>query len=178
MNAIKLLKEQHAKVQKLFGEIRGTESADEKKRLADELADLLSVHATIEERHFYPRVMTHDTQERLREAVEEHLGSKRLVGDLMQCDPRDPQYMAKVVVLDKEITRHVFEEEGVLFKRAESLLASSELEDLGNAMMWTAQELRSHGAPRDLIPFETSAPAPLPPIAPEEGAGKVKAAPR
>jgi hypothetical protein len=172
MNAIKLLQEQHEEVRRLFGEIRATESADQKKKLADALADLVSVHAGIEEAHFYPRVMAPETQARLREAVEEHLGAKRLLGDLMQCDPRDPQYMAKVAVLEKEIAHHVEEEEAVLFKRATALLPPDELEKLGNAMMWAAHELRAKGPPREVIPFETAAPAPLPPVAPQEGAGK------
>jgi hypothetical protein len=172
MNAIKLLEEQHTRVKDLFAEIHLTASADEKKRLSDELADLLSIHAAIEEHHFYPSALSEETQEQLREAVEEHLGAKRLLGDLMQCDPRDPQFMAKVVVLEKEIAQHVLEEEGVLFRLARTRIAPPDLEKLGNAMMSAARELRSKGPPRAAIPFETSAPAPLPPVAPQEGSGK------
>src|SRR5450755_3175808 len=131
MNAIQLLREQHSEVKSLFQKIQGTVSADEKKKLADSLADKLAIHATIEERHFYPRVMSRDTQQELRESVEEHLAAKRILGDLIQCDPRDPQYMAKVSVLEKEVTAHVLEEEKVLFARAESILEAQELENLG-----------------------------------------------
>jgi len=172
MNAITFLQEQHSKVKGLFAEIGATASADERKRLADDLADLVSIHSAVEERHFYPRLLTGATQDRIRESVEEHLGAKRLLADLMRSDPRDPQYPAKITVLEKEIAQHVREEEEMLFKQAETLLAPQDLETLGNAMMAMAQELRGKGSPRDSIPFETAAPAPLPPVAPQEGAGK------
>jgi hemerythrin superfamily protein len=117
--------------------------------------------------------MSPDTQEELREAVEEHLSAKRILGDLIQCDPRDPQYMAKVTVLEKEMAAHVMEEEGVLFKRAESILTAQDLENLGNAMASMARELRSKGSPRSAISEQTASPAPLPPVAPAEGAEKL-----
>ena len=40
---------------------------------SSELADKLAAHAAIEEKLFYPAVMTDDTEDKLLEATEEHL---------------------------------------------------------------------------------------------------------
>ena len=93
MNAIELLEQQHKQVKKLFEEIEEAESG-EKEELFDEVADALAVHAAIEEQHFYPATKDARTEELLHEAVEEHLAAKRIIADLLEMDPEDPQFDA------------------------------------------------------------------------------------
>ena len=98
MNALELLKEQHDEVEEMFEKIENV-TGPRKKALFEKLADALAVHATIEEKHFYPSVKAEQTEELLREAIEEHLSVKRLIADSMKCNPEDEQFDAKIAVL-------------------------------------------------------------------------------
>ena len=159
MTAIELLKQQHREVEKLFEKIEQAEG-DEKKSLADEISDKLAVHAAIEEQHFYPATKSARTEDLLREAVEEHLSAKRLIADLLDCQPDDDQFDAKITVLKEQIGHHVQEEEGELFPKVQKLFSKDELEDLAVVMEDAAQELEQ-GAPREKVPAETGAAAPI-----------------
>ncbi|HEY6051285.1 MAG TPA: hemerythrin domain-containing protein [Thermoanaerobaculia bacterium] len=160
MNAIELLEQQHREVEKVFEKIEKARS-DAKEELFDELADSLAVHAAIEEQHFYPATKDARTEELLQEAVEEHLSAKRVIADLLECEPSDPQFDAKVKVLQEQIDHHVEEEEEELFPKVQKMLSKDELEDLGMVMEDLAQELLEGGAPRQQVPAETGAAAPL-----------------
>jgi hypothetical protein len=98
------------------------------------------------------------TEQLLREAVEEHLSAKRLLADLIQTDPGDPQFDAKVKVLKEQIQHHVDEEESQLFPKVLNLISTQELEDLAVVMQDAAEELEQ-GEPREIIPLETRAPS-------------------
>ena len=62
MDAIKFLKQQHNEVEDLFEEFENSESDEEKQSLFEEIADDLAIHATIEERYFYPAVRAKQTE--------------------------------------------------------------------------------------------------------------------
>jgi hemerythrin-like domain-containing protein len=162
MNAVKLLKKQHRDVKKLFREAEAASSPERCRKLVEQISDQLAVHATIEEKIFYPGAMTEKSEDLLREAVEEHLGVKRIITDLLGDRPTDPQYPAKVTVLKEMIEHHVEEEEESLFPRTERALGDEVLEEMGSRMQAMAEELMSRGHPRDAVPSETKAPAPLP----------------
>jgi hemerythrin superfamily protein len=160
VDALKLLKTQHDEAKQLFKKIEKAEG-DEKGELFDELADALAVHATIEEKHFYPATKNARTEELLQEAVEEHLNAKRVIADLLEMSPSDEQFDAKVKVLQEMIEHHIEEEEGELFPKVKKLLSADELEDLGVVMEDMAEDLKAQGAPRENVPAETGAAAPL-----------------
>ena len=154
MNAIELLKQQHREVEKLF---KGIEKAgpDEKEKLFDELADALAVHAAIEEQHFYPATKDARTEELLQEAVEEHLSVKRIIADLLEMEPDDAQFDAKMTVLQEQVEHHVEEEEGELFPKVKKLLGKDALDALEQEMTATREELMEEGDPREAVPAET-----------------------
>ena len=152
MNAIKLLKQQHREVEKLFKQCEAAKSAAPREKAFNEIADALAVHGTIEEQHFYPGVKESQTEDILLESVEEHLEIKRAIADLLEMDADDDEYMAKVKVLQEDVEHHVEEEEGELFPKVEKLFDAEALEALGAAMEETAEELRREGNPRDAIP--------------------------
>lgn len=160
MNAIDLLKQQHDETKALLKKIEKAEGAA-KQKLFDEVADALAVHATIEEKEFYPATKSARTEELLEEAVEEHLSVKRLLADLLEMEPGDPQFDAKITVLQEQVLHHVEEEEGELFPKVKKLLSREQLEDLGAAMEVLAGDLKSGGAPRDALPGETGKAAPI-----------------
>lgn len=159
MNAIELLKQQHREVEDLFEKFESAPGA-QKQKIADAIADKLAIHASIEEQHFYPATKTARTEDLLREAVEEHLSAKRVIADILDTDPSDPQFTAKVKVLKEQIEHHVEEEETELFPKVQKLFSKDELEDLAVVMQDTAEDLEK-GAPREAVPGETGAPSPI-----------------
>ncbi|NTX04800.1 MULTISPECIES: hemerythrin domain-containing protein [Myxococcus] len=162
MNALDLLKQQHAEVKKLFTQYgKLPDHADAKRReLFEMIADRLSAHTTIEEQYFYPASKANDTEDLLREAVEEHLSAKRIIADLMEMEPHDEDFDAKMKVLQEQIEHHVEEEEGDLFKKVRKLVSKEQLEDLGLQMEEEFDELME-GEPRRQVPSETDKAAPL-----------------
>src|SRR5436305_1327575 len=161
MDAIKLLKEQHDEVEEMFAKIGKARDARKKQTLFEQLADALAVHAAIEEKHFYPSSKAPQTEGLLREAVEEHLSVKRLISDAMKSGPDDPQFEAKIKVLEEQVLEHAKEEEKDLFPKVRKLLSRDELDDLGTVMEDMVRELKEEGSPRMQVPSETGAPAPL-----------------
>ncbi len=160
MDAITMLENQHQEVKALFEKI-GKAKGEAKQPIFDQIADALAVHAAIEEKHFYPASKAARTEDLLREAVEEHLGVKRLLADLLELEPSDAQFDAKVQVLQEQVEHHVKEEEGELFPQARKVLSKDELEDLAVVMEDMAAELKSGGAPRMSVPGETASAAPI-----------------
>jgi len=161
MNAIKMLKQQHREVEKLFKQFESAKSAGPRQKAFEEIADALAVHATIEEKHFYPAVKKAQTEDILLEAVEEHLEIKRVIADLLEMDGGEDQFAAKVKVLQEDVEHHVEEEEGEMFPKVEKLFDDEQLEAIGALMDETQEQLKREGNPRDAIPGETDAAAPL-----------------
>ena len=161
MNAIKLLKQQHREVGELFEQLKKAKSAGPRLKHFEEIADALAVHATIEEKHFYPSVKKKQTEELLLESVEEHLAVKRVIADLMDLEADDPTFEAKAKVLKDLVEHHVEEEEKQLFPQVEKLIDKEELETIGAAMEATQAELLESGDPREAVPSETEKAAPI-----------------
>lgn len=161
MDAIELLKSQHREVEKIFEMIEKAKGGSEKAALFRDVANALAGHAKIEEEIFYPGVMKTDTQDLLREAVEEHLSVKRVISDLLATSADDESFDAKVKVLKEQVQHHVDEEEGELFPKVKKQFSSDELGDMGSAMEALFAELED-GEPRKDAPAETDAAASLP----------------
>ena len=154
MDAIKLLKEQHRMVEKLFSQLEEAEG-EEKADLFAQLADSFLVHCHIEEELFYPAVFEDRTEDDLREAVEEHLQAKRIIADMLDMDQEDEQWTAKCAVLKEDIQHHVKEEENELFPQVQKDFTKKRLDELGRQMNARASELQEEGEPRNLVFDET-----------------------
>jgi hemerythrin superfamily protein len=161
MNAIKLLKQQHRQVEALFKQLEKAKSARPRQKAFEQIADMLAVHAAIEERHFYPSVKRRGTEEILLEAVEEHLGVKRVIADMLELDASDETFEAKAKVLKDLVEHHVEEEEETLFPKVQKLLDTDELEAIGEEMATTMKRLLEEGSPRESVPSETERAASL-----------------
>jgi hemerythrin superfamily protein len=107
MNAIKFLETQHEEVSGLLEKAEKSKSPSARQKLFQKIGDALAVHATIEEKIFYPAVMAKKTEDVLLEAAEEHLSIKRVIADLMQLDGSDRTYHAKISVLMEDVEHHV-----------------------------------------------------------------------
>jgi hemerythrin superfamily protein len=159
MSAIDMLESQHREVEKLFAAFEKA-SGGKKREIFLQIADKLAVHATIEERHFYPAAKDDQTEELLEESVEEHLSVKRLLADMLDVED-DETLEAKMTVLKEQIEHHVEEEEKELFPQVKKRLDATTLDALEQEMTATQEELLSEGNPRDNIPDETAEAAPI-----------------
>ncbi len=157
MDALDLLSMQHREVEGLFEQLESTDDEDERLSCFAELANNLAAHAKIEETMFYPAMFNEDSEEILRESVEEHLAVKRIIADLLDMQPQDPQFMAKVKVLRDLVDHHVEEEEDELFPEIRGRELEN-LEDLGRKMQAQFEKLLE-GEPKDQVPRETHSAA-------------------
>lgn len=153
MDALKLLKQDHANVKTMFREFEelGDRAFAGKKKLADRICLELTRHAAIEEEIFYPalREASQDSEDQLDEALVEHASVKALVSQIAQMDSHDELYDAKVKVLGEYVNHHVKEEEGEMFAKARE--AKLDLATLGREMEARKEEV-------DAVPGEMPPP--------------------
>jgi len=160
VEATKLLKKQHGEVKDLFKQYQKAEEDSEKQELFEQIANDFAAHGEIEEKIFYPAVYVGQLKDKLKEAVEEHLAAKRVAADLLDMEPSDDQFDAKMKVLQELIEHHVEEEEGELFPLVQQNFAREELETLGEQMEQMFQQLQQD-EPREALPSETDHAPPL-----------------
>jgi hemerythrin superfamily protein len=162
IDALELLKEQHDEVEMLIEQIEASDDASEKEDLFREVADKLAAHSTMEEKLFYPSVMSAQTEELLVESTEEHLSVKRLLADMLDLDGDDPRFDAKLSVLKEQVRHHARdEEEGHLFPILRRMLSEDDRAALGNECLAMFEMLIEMGDPRMNVPNETEEAAQL-----------------
>jgi hemerythrin superfamily protein len=136
MDAISLLKKDHATVKELFEREEKLTKKDEAQRVSlfNQINEALTAHATIEEEIFYPAVKkarSEHVQDEVREAYEEHKQIKTLLAQIASIKPADETYDIKVKVLKEDVEHHVKDEESEMFPYAKKFLSSSRLKELG-----------------------------------------------
>jgi len=143
MDAIKLLKQDHANVKAMFKEYEelGDRAFAGKKKLADKICLELTRHAAAEEEIFYPAVRQagKENEDLVDEATVEHASAKALISQLSQMDPHDDLFDAKVKVLGEYIEHHVKEEETEMLPNAKK--AGLDLQALGEQMAARKEEI-------------------------------------
>jgi hemerythrin-like domain-containing protein len=149
VNAVKMLKADHDRVQELFKEFEAAgERAYEKKRgIAEEVFTELEIHTKLEEEIFYPAVQARtgkDGEELVAESLQEHHVVDVLMGEMRKLDPGNDEYQAKFQVLMENVEHHIEEEEGEMFPMASERLGDT-LDSLGAKMEERKQELQTSG---------------------------------
>lgn len=163
-DALELLTAQHDEVEDLISQIEDSDDPGEKADLFAQLADNLAAHATIEEKLFYPSVMTDATCSQLIESSEEHLVVKRLLADMMTLDADDDHFDAKLKVLKENVRHHAHdEEEDKLFPQVRRMFDADQLAALGNEMLAMFEDLMDQ-EPRRNVPAETREAAQINPM--------------
>jgi len=161
LDALDLLRAQHRAIDLLFRAIQSAKGAT-KSTSVRELADMLAVHATIEEWIFYPGVRSAGTEELLAESSEEHLAMKRTLADMLDEDVSGDAFDAKLSLLQEQVHHHAIEEEEAkLFPKVRAATDEDYRAALAGAMIALMVELQQKGAPRKTIPSETDEAAPL-----------------
>jgi hemerythrin superfamily protein len=146
-DAIALLTADHREVSDMFDEFEelGDRAKSSKKKLADKICKSLIVHTQIEEEIFYPAVRealkAKEDQDKLDEAIVEHQAAKDLIQQILEMDPEDDLYDAKVKVLGEEVEHHVEEEEKEMFPHVKK--SDLDLVALGQELAMRKQELQA-----------------------------------
>jgi hemerythrin superfamily protein len=137
-DAIAVLKADHRQVEAFFKEFEraGDTAYKTKRRLVDRIIVALSQHAAIEEEEFYPAVRTSDPAagDEVLEALEEHHIVKWELQELVDLDPKDERFTAKVTVLMENVRHHVREEEGELFPSVRAAMTRSQLREIAERL--------------------------------------------
>ena len=161
MDAIALLREDHANVKRLFKRFEGLgERAHKTKgKLAQQIIEELSVHAFIEEEVFYPAVreLVDDTEDLVLESFEEHHIVEWTLSELMDLEPRDERFDAKVTVLIELVREHIKEEEQEMFPQVRRALSRQELADLGERMETAKASAPTEPKPKAEVDERTTA---------------------
>lgn len=136
--AIQMLKDDHKTVDDLFKryEEAGEGAVEEKRTIRDRVVKELSIHAHIEEVVFYPatREARGETEDMVREALQEHAEAKQALQQLSALEPDDPQFDQVMTQLIKSVRHHVDEEENEMFPKVNEALSPQALSDLGDQL--------------------------------------------
>jgi hemerythrin superfamily protein len=140
MDALTLLKQQHREVDELFDRILRSDE-EEKITLLGQISEKLTIHATIEERHFYPFAQRVGIQDMVDRSLQEHAEVKQMIAELLQMKRNDPRIDRSVQRLMSSVQTHVKEEEDMLFPRLMSVASQEDLRGVGMEMQRTMDEL-------------------------------------
>ncbi|MEO7117932.1 MAG: hemerythrin domain-containing protein [Candidatus Limnocylindrales bacterium] len=137
MDAIALLKADHATMKKLLDEADKTTERGVKTReeLLGRIKRDLTAHEAIEEEIFYPALKEHPKAvDIVLEGYEEHHVVDLVMAELEQTPFDDETWGAKFTVMKENIEHHIEEEETDMFVKARNILDRDELLALGAAM--------------------------------------------
>jgi hypothetical protein len=148
MDALKLLKEDHDRVDEMFKRYDRMKEGDERKQqLLQTILEEVRVHAQVEEELFYPALSAlfeeggkDKERELIEEADVEHETVKWLMEQLEGEQSDEGMRDARVKVMGEYIRHHVEEEEGQIFKAAKKV--DLDLEELGRQMDARKRQLK------------------------------------
>ena len=154
-NGLKLLAQDHRRVEELFEQFEKASGAGAKQKLVQQICTELKVHAMIEEEIYYPAIRGKVEDDALDEAYVEHDSAKVLINELESAEPDEEFYDAKVKVLQELIEHHVKEEE----KQSDNLFqqtraADLDLEALGEQLAARKAELMALAESEGLPPAQ------------------------
>jgi hemerythrin superfamily protein len=146
LEATRLLEADHAEIGQLFEQyqqlVDDRADDDQRRALTEQICTLLVVHAAIEEEIFYPAARkASDEHEVLDEAEVGNELARVLIAKILEMDPGDALYDARVKVLGEHIDHHVQREEGELFAKCKSV--GMDLQALGAELADRKQALLS-----------------------------------
>jgi hemerythrin superfamily protein len=149
-DAIVVLKEDHARIRKLFKEFQqaGDGATKAKAAIVKRVIEELTVHTYLENEVMYPRVraLMPALEEDVLESYEEHHVADVLCFELSGMEADDERFAAKTTVLIESVTHHIDEEEQDRFPKIREGIGRKDLQDIGAAMV----ELRKT-APRSPV---------------------------
>jgi hemerythrin superfamily protein len=157
MDIVKLLTQDHAEVNNLFGRFGRSSKPETLKRLAKEIIHELSVHAAVEEQFVYPvlRLRVDGGNDLAHHAIDEHQEVKRLLADLERMDPAHAEFRSKMDRIIAAVREHVSDEEGDVLPKLKAALDSGLRENLGSLVESAKSVVPTH--PHPLVPGTATA---------------------
>ncbi|WKB54080.1 hemerythrin domain-containing protein [Eleftheria terrae] len=145
-DAIELLIADHKKVKALFKQYKKLAeeggAAAQKRELALQICQELTVHTQIEEEIFYPAARRFlEEKDLVDEATVEHASAKDLIEQIQSMQPREKLYDAKVIVLGEYVEHHIKEEQNEMFPQIKA--AGVDLQKLGAKLLQRKNALLS-----------------------------------
>ena len=151
MKATRLLKDDHARVKKLFAQLERTSdrAARTRARLVERIAAELQVHAQIEEEILYPAAEDVDALLALVQASrKDHAGMKKLLAEVRGLDAAGDGFVPKMSKLRDAVLHHAIDqEEKHIFPVLERELGADALTRLGIELKVRRQSLLKGHAP-------------------------------
>lgn len=113
---IEIITYDHRKVETLFKEYEdlGDTAYETKRKKAGKISKELKLHMDMEESILYTKakeIFNKEDDKMVEEAYAEHGVARRLLEELSVTHPEDPQFDARVKVLNEVVTHHIMEEE-------------------------------------------------------------------
>ena len=146
LDAIELLKRDHADVKKAFKDFEKAKYKDPNacKQFIASICGAIEMHAKVEEEIFYPAVRARIKDDDLmNEAQVEHDSAKQLIAEIGKLAGDDPMLKARATVLSEYIQHHGREEEGEMFPKVKR--AKLDLEGLAQQILARKDELKAAG---------------------------------
>ncbi len=159
MNAIEFLTEHHRHIQDLFDKLDVVDTEDGKAEVFAHLARAIALHDVIEQQHFYPLLKEKSLVAQADDALKAHEQVDERVTELLDLDPGDEQFDGRVEELRRLLDAHLRTEESELFPQLAKLVDGDTLEELGDEMRATVEDLPDSSA-RELIAPDTVSPPP------------------
>ncbi len=149
MDPIKLIKQDHRTIRRLFRAFEQAGKRSERQKVAQQIIEELSIHAAMEEQLLYPVLRTRDARLEggVLNALEEHHAAKLLLAELDAMKVDHERYAAKMHVLKESIEMHIAEEEESLLPRVEKAFDRDEQRAMGEAMLAMKQIAPTHPHP-------------------------------
>ena len=132
MDAIVMLRDDHAAVEKLFKKLESGDLTRRARGSATSSRRMRRSRRRSSTRASVPRC--DDQDDEVLEAVEEHHVVKLLIAELRELDASDETYKAKATVLMENVRHHIEEEEGEMFPAVRSALGRKRLQEIGDLM--------------------------------------------
>ncbi|HEX7639954.1 MAG TPA: hemerythrin domain-containing protein [Burkholderiaceae bacterium] len=152
-DALKLLKEDHARVDALFEQYAKSRSPAKKQAIVASICRELSVHAQVEEEIFYPAVKAAlKDRELVPEAIVEHATLKEFIAKVQDRLPDGEMFDAQIQVMGEYVRHHVKEEQTEMFPKVRK--TSLDLKELGARLAARKDELTAE--PQALAPAPTA----------------------
>lgn len=138
------LKSDHKEISKLLSDLEKANESESKNRGAifQKLEQKLLAHSKAEDKVYYSKLKKYEkTEDMIYEAKEEHKIITNLLKEIALIDITQPKWKAKCKVLKEMVEHHVEEEEGELFKKASTIIGTSEGENLKTRFLEKKEEL-------------------------------------
>jgi hemerythrin-like domain-containing protein len=132
--AINFLERQHAELRNLFSQMNQETSEIRRSDLLERVATFLRNHSALEQRYFYPGVLTKETEKLVNEGRKDHKEAEEMLEDLLQSESFEDDFIKDFQKLVDAVQNHLQEEESSLFPKVVKEIPIATLVRIGEEM--------------------------------------------